>query len=185
MSTSTKPTKTISAPLVGSYFRPPAKIVLDVLPAGCELILEPDPHNAYDPKAIKVSVPTKAIPENQYVWLESELPAAGWGLDDLLRFGTNNGQTESQDELLEPTVWLGFIVDSDGKAMAKMKAAGAAPDLVGNREVAEAMLDRTHSAKLGFDPAGKPLVIVTRDDTPDKDFDFDSARHGDDPGASS
>ena len=178
-------TKTLSAPLVGSYFRPPAKLILDSLPAGCQLVLEPDPMHAYDPKAIKVSVATSAIPRSQHARLEAELPSAGWQLEDLLRLGTNNNDAASLDELVEPLVWLGFVADSDGAAMAKMKAAGADKRLVGNREVAEAMLDRTHSAKLGFDPAGKPLVIVTRDDTPDKDFDFDSARHGDDPGASS
>ena len=158
------PTKTLQAPLVGSHFRPPAKLVLDSLSAGCQLILEPDPQNSYDPKAIKVSTRCKDIPESQYPRLEAELPAVGWDLDGLLRLGTNNSEARSMDELVEPLVWLGFIADSDGAVLAKARSAGRG--LVGNREIAEAMLV-PHQATLGFDPAGKALVVVSTDSSHD------------------
>ena len=40
--------------LVGAFFRPPAKFLLEVLPAGSELLLVPEPENPYDENAIAV-----------------------------------------------------------------------------------------------------------------------------------
>lgn len=43
-----------TAPLVGMHFRPPAKDIVNCLPAGVELLLEHQPDNPYDGDAIRV-----------------------------------------------------------------------------------------------------------------------------------
>lgn len=62
-------------PIVGSYFRPPAKIVLDHLPIDCPMFLRAEPSNEYDPNAIAVWLDTSAIPESS----ELETALAGFG----------------------------------------------------------------------------------------------------------
>lgn len=132
-------TKTISAPLVGMHFRPPAKTVLANLPGGCELILDPEPGNQFDPKAIRVLVSPSQLPRSQYEALEEALPGQGTTLTDVLDDGM---------------IWLGYVADSDGKICKESRQAG-------NREVGELMLDGSHQARLGFAPDGKALVVVT------------------------
>ncbi len=70
---------TTIASVVGMHFRPPAKAILQCLPAGATLILEPEPTNEYDPNAIKVLVDTASIPESQHQDLD--LRASGFGFD--------------------------------------------------------------------------------------------------------
>lgn len=130
--------KTLTVPLVGMHFRPPAKQVLAALPSGAELILEPEPENPYDPKAVKVLARTKAIPTSQHSSLDESLQGTGVYLQDLLAW---------------EDIWLGYVADSDGKV-----CAGGKP---GNREVVSAMLSASHQATLVFLPDGKPAVVVS------------------------
>jgi hypothetical protein len=135
------PTTTISAPLVGSHFRPPAKQVLAVLPTGCALALVPEPENPYDEKAIRVMlIPAETIPVGQVAALATAL--AGTGFDALDLIGSS-----------EP-LHLGYIGDSDGKVCKQRQCPG-------NREVG-AMLatSASTSATLGFDPDGQAMVLV-------------------------
>jgi hypothetical protein len=132
-------TKQITVPLVGMFARPPASTVLASLPGGAKLILEAEPENKYDTKAIKVLVAPEQLPESQYARLEEALPGQGRTLAETLEGGD---------------IWLGYIADSDGKIC---RQAGSK----GNREVGELMLDSSHQARLGFSPDGKPVVIVT------------------------
>ncbi len=60
--------------LVGDHFRPPAKLVLQHLPAGTQLQLELEDDNPYDAEAVRVYVSVLEIPQSQYSALESELP---------------------------------------------------------------------------------------------------------------
>ncbi len=90
-------------PLVGMHFRPPAKTVVDHLPAGCPLGLVPEPENPYDPKAIKVLLTVTDLGE-QVLSPSGELANAllgtGWDLEGLLAEGQ---------------IQLGYLADSDGK----------------------------------------------------------------------
>lgn len=52
-------------PLVGAHFRPPAKGLLQALPAGHPLELVPEPSNPHDPNAVMVRLVTASIPEDQ------------------------------------------------------------------------------------------------------------------------
>lgn len=136
--------KTLTSLLVGSHFRPPAKMILAHLPAGCELILEPEDGNPYDEEAVKVLVEEKLIPESQYPALDEELPAMGYTLEQVMSGGT---------------VWLGYLPASGGKPL--LKAQQTEPGLVGNHEFREEMLDSSHRASLGFAGDGSPRVVLT------------------------
>ena len=52
-------------PLVGAFYRPPAKAILQVLPTGCPLLLVPEPTNEFDPNAIRVEVESCHIPSGE------------------------------------------------------------------------------------------------------------------------
>lgn len=132
-------------PLVGMHFRPPAKWVLEHLPANTELRLVPEPENPYDPKAIKVLVEPRFIPESQHEALREKLLGTGYDLDELLALGS--------------PIWLGFVGDSEGKLC---REAG----LPGNGDVAGMARDRGCEvadllASLGFQLDGKPAVHVS------------------------
>lgn len=71
-------------PIVGAFFRPPAKILLEHLAVGTPLTLLAEPTNAFDPNAIAVWVNTADIPSAAHASLEQALPSAGFSLDDIL-----------------------------------------------------------------------------------------------------
>lgn len=72
-------------PLVGTYFRPPAKQVVAHLPRGASLLLWPEPTNPYDPKAIQVLVSLRdTLPILQYEALDEAMEGTGFSLPDLL-----------------------------------------------------------------------------------------------------
>lgn len=74
----------VSAPLVGAHFRPPAKALLQALPAGAPLWLVPEPTNEHDANAVKVMVRIEAIPQDQQALLEQLAAPYGFLLDDIL-----------------------------------------------------------------------------------------------------
>lgn len=127
--------------IVGSHFRPPAKLILANLPAGAHLMLEPDPENPYDSFALKVLVSPAEIPKSQYKEMG----------DSLLEFGTS-----LEDVLLGPPVFLGFVAASGGKPLAN---AGLT---VGNREFLADLISggemQSYLATLGFTPGGLPMI---------------------------
>ena len=106
----TKPDRTAGSnyfviPLVGAFFRPPAKQLLSVLPAGAQLQLLSDPDNPWDPKAIMVLVdPRSEIPEESTAQLDLALSGTGWIAEEIL------ASAEPQH--------LGYLMDSDGKIAA-------------------------------------------------------------------
>ena len=132
-------------PIVGMHFRPPAKQVLAVLPSGAKLGLEPEPENPYDEKAIKVFVcVADEVREAQYPALAAALVGVGQELDELI------GRSEPMQ--------LGYIADSDGKALRNSGGSG-------NREVGELMrlaaaAGEQVSATLEFDPSGMAFARV-------------------------
>lgn len=133
---------TLRAPIVGMHFRPPAKLLVQVLPAGTTLTLEPEPENPYDPLAIRVLVAASAIPESQYARLEAELPGMGLTIDEVLG--------------AEAPWQLGYVC-----ASTNVKQLAKCPGTVGNADVgALAARCEDFTATLAFDPSGWPLVIV-------------------------
>lgn len=123
--------------LVGMHFRPPAKQLISVMPAGAQLRLVPEPENPYDPKAVQVWGKVWEIPPGQYTTLESALVGTGHDIWEVRE------QNEFQ---------LGYLADSDGKATRGKP---------GNREAAVLAGGVGWSglqARLGFDPDGKPTV---------------------------
>ena len=67
--------------VVGAYFRPPAKAILQVLPTGTPLVLRPEPTNQYDANAIQVIVATSDIPQDD---LEAAVCGYGFTLEEVL-----------------------------------------------------------------------------------------------------
>jgi len=80
----TEPTS-ITCQLVGAHFRPPAKALLAVLPAGHPLFLRPEPDNPYDANAVQVLLATSTLPSDEAFLdnLASELAGQGFSLDDI------------------------------------------------------------------------------------------------------
>jgi len=71
-------------PIVGAFYRPPAELLLSVLPIETELLLIAEPENLHDPNAIAVWLESLNIPSSAYPKLEIELPNFGLNLDSLL-----------------------------------------------------------------------------------------------------
>lgn len=53
------------AAILGSHFRPPAKLIFQYLATGTVLQLEPEPDNPYDPNAIKVLLRSEDLPTDE------------------------------------------------------------------------------------------------------------------------
>lgn len=70
--------------LVGAHFRPPAKTVIQSLPAPYPLELRPEPSNPYDPNAVAVWFDATHLSADAKEELESTLPGSGGDLDDLI-----------------------------------------------------------------------------------------------------
>ena len=71
------------APLVGAFFRPPAKALLASLPAGHPLELRPEPENPYDPNAVAVWLDTKTLPSEAREELVETLEGTGFDLESM------------------------------------------------------------------------------------------------------
>lgn len=74
----------LRAPIVGIYFRPPAKAILQCLPGGASLRLEREPDNQWDACAVKVWIRTADIPEAQYETLDALASGFGSSLREVL-----------------------------------------------------------------------------------------------------
>lgn len=133
---------TLTSLLVGAHFRPPAKQVLANLPSGAELVLSPEPENPYDPNALRVLVWPGEIPEVMHSSLDEALQGTGHDLGELLAS--------------EEPFWLGYVAASGGKPLTKAALSA------GNKEFLALMAaSPDHSAKLAFDAAGLPLVMLS------------------------
>jgi hypothetical protein len=139
-------------PIVGAYFRPPAKVIMRIMDAGHELVLEPEPENPYDSDAIKVGVRLNTIhvAESDFPDVEEELMRYGATWEDLKK--------DEWGELVEdPVMHLGYVPRSGAKT-AKIDGD---PSL-GNKEIMNVIRQPDWKATLTFSPAGQPLVqIVT------------------------
>jgi len=73
----------ISYPIVGAYYHPPAKAILEFLPVGHPLILLPEPTNEVDPNAIAVWIKSSSLPDPGSEEWESALAGFGLTWDEL------------------------------------------------------------------------------------------------------
>jgi len=138
------------SPIVGAFYRPPAKIILGLLSAGHELVLDPEPDNPYDSDAIKVGVKLNSImiPESDVDRIRDELMRYGCTWEDL--------QKDDFGELIEdPILHLGYIPRSGAKT-AKIDGE---PSL-GNKEIGSIITQPDWKATLTFSPAGQVLVQI-------------------------
>lgn len=144
-------TDSITTQLVGAHFRPPAKALLAVLPAGHSLLLCPEPSNEYDANAVQVVLRTASLD------LLLETPAFGEELDAQLA-----GQGHSLETLREADEWhLGYLPRA-AKGNPTLEAWNVEVQKA-IHEVAPADDNGQHScvpAALSFDSTGKPTVII-------------------------
>lgn len=126
--------------LVGSSFRPPAKVIIAHAPSGSRLRLEAEPENPYDPAAVKVLFSPREIPPSEHPTLAEELPSCGWTLEDLLA---------------EKEIFLGYLASASGKPLAIARERGL--DLASNQDFAEAQI---LEGFLTFSPSGEALVTT-------------------------
>lgn len=71
-------------PLVGAYYRPPAKAILAVLPLDAPLMLRPEPDNPGDANAVAVLVSTSTIPDTLHNDLADAARPFGYDLEAIL-----------------------------------------------------------------------------------------------------
>ena len=75
---------TNTLPIVGMFYRPPAKVLIENLAIGTPLFLLAEPDNQFDPNAVAVYLESHNIPEAAHASLEEALPAFGFSLDAVL-----------------------------------------------------------------------------------------------------
>lgn len=138
------------SPIVGAFYRPPAKTIMSLLSVGHELLLDPEPDNEYDPNAIRVCVKLKSIDISQqdFDMVEDELMRFGANWHDLMR-------DEFGNDVEDPEFHLGYIPRSGAKT-AKIDGQPS----IGNLEVMNMIRQPDWKATLTYSPAGQPLVQI-------------------------
>ena len=133
------PESYLLVPLVGAYFRPPAKLVLESMSVRTPLTLVPEPENPYDELAIGVWVRPQAMNIIAAQDREALFAQSGFPLADLI----------AQEGLIQ----LGYLARTGPKAPIGNTHVHAAADLVGGWDHL--------SAELAFGTAGVPLVRIS------------------------
>lgn len=70
-------------PLVGAFYRPPAKSILQASPSGMRLYLIPEPQNEYDQNAIAVNIRVSELPADRMEVLRDLLPSQGFEWEEI------------------------------------------------------------------------------------------------------
>lgn len=73
----------MSLPIVGSVYRPPAKALLSVLPAGTTLLARPEPENPHDPNAIMIVLRSSDIPHSHAEAIATAVAGFGFTSDEI------------------------------------------------------------------------------------------------------
>lgn len=76
--------QTFTAPIVGMFFRPPAKTLLKYLPAESSLTLQRELENPYDPNAVMVFCDVADIPAEFHEDLNAEAEPFGFSIEEIL-----------------------------------------------------------------------------------------------------
>lgn len=138
----------ILSPIVGAHFRPPAKLLLTILPINSPLHLDPDPDNPYDPNAVKVLI----FPADPAIATSLSLLSSEERKQELLGMGVS-----LEDLLTLPSIQLGFLPSSSNQKTRTINGTLYA----GNAEVLNAIAGSPlHSAFLTFAPNGAALVKI-------------------------
>jgi hypothetical protein len=107
-----------SARIVGAYHRPPALLILQNLPTGQLLSLEPEPDNPYDANAIKVILASSDLPQDTD--FSDQLTSYGHELESLQSSGPihlgyiERGRTQD----LKNTTLVLLSFDGKGRPLA-------------------------------------------------------------------
>lgn len=133
--------QTFQCLIVGSHFRPPAKLLLSSVPTGTALSLELEPDNAYDPQAVKVLLDPSAVPAGQRDNLTPALEGYGTNWEDLLANGPRHvGYVQSTVSAKQPLP-AGFTT---AKTLQPLLLASAGCE----------------TSVLQFTPAGAPMLTL-------------------------
>lgn len=71
-------------PIVGGKYRPPALSILRAISPGTPLELVPEPTNHVDPNAVKVTIRSDQVRDEDIPALEEELPGGGSSLEEFM-----------------------------------------------------------------------------------------------------
>jgi hypothetical protein len=129
----------ISIPLVGMHFRPPAKEVLSILPLGFPLEIRPEPTNQYDVNAVMVLVDMADLPVNLIPLLDNILSP----MFDACELCSNG------------PLQLGYL------AATGMKTARGGPGNTNALMLISVNGLETIQATLGSAPEGYPVVTIS------------------------
>lgn len=149
-------TPRLVAPIVGAQFRPPALLLLRVLPSQHPLILESEPSNEHDPDAIRVLLSHKTLD------LDNEQIA------QILSNAHLSNQTATDDWVNRQILHIGYVARSSNSRSCQIDNRPS----MGNTEIINAL---THlkiinphksyhwkvDAHLTFSMSGQPLAEVT------------------------
>lgn len=106
-----------SFPIVGAFYRPPAKALVSSLPLGTELLVRSDPYGEVvgsphnDPSALAVFLPVTEKLERELTNDEGQLTAIGRNMEEML-----GGYGFCVAEILHEKEWcLGYIPRKDAE----------------------------------------------------------------------
>lgn len=144
---------TLIAPIVGAQFRPPAILLLRVLPTNHPLTLEAEPDNEYDPDAIRVllSYPTLDIDNEQ--------------IAQVLSNANLSNQSAIDDWVNKQVLHIGYVAKSSNPRSCQIDNRPS----IGNTEIHNALIHTKavkplttwrYPASLTFSMSGQPLIEV-------------------------
>ncbi len=147
---------TITTNIVGQHFRPPAKALLAIIPAGHPLLLQPEPTNEYDENAVQVVLRTTS--------LEALMADEAWRDNAEMEL---SGQGHSLETIFEQDEWqLGYLpkVAKGNPALQEWNVGvQRAIHQVCAEEVSDYENEQSPAqvqCSLSFDGSGKPVAIV-------------------------
>ena len=111
-------------PIVGSFYRPPAKSILETIPVGARLTIRAEPTNAFDPNAIAVWIQTTEIPASAHKALLLSGATSGFRLGD---DRAEDAESWLETILLADSWHLGYIPAITAKTPAARRMIAAGP----------------------------------------------------------
>jgi hypothetical protein len=125
--------------IVGAHFRPPAKGLLTILPAGSKLVARREASNAYDANAIQVIWPTSGLDASSGIGLSHEDVQSAV-----------EGYGSSADEVFSAPEWhLGYVPRGEAANIAPLMDRAGVSELPG-----ELTFAATGGAQIAFEVLG-------------------------------
>lgn len=133
----------VTLPIVGAHFRPPAKALIQSMPMAHPLELRPEPTNPYDSNAVAIWLDAHTLPEESLEELRHTLPGMGSDIDDLM----------------SQRYWhIGYIPKTNAIHLQPRFDAAIEGHNVETDASGDGFVRLGHPATLSFDGTGKPLV---------------------------